>query len=743
MTLPLQGLLVVDATQDLAGMLCAKMLADAGASVTRVQIAGAHPVLPEPVVAWANFLDADKHRLDVDPESQSSTEQLESALADADVHLNSRLHHEVAPLGLDCESVCVRHPHVVTACVTPFGQSGKYARFRGDDAVISALCGLSDATPGFPDRCEREDDPPVQSRAPLAEVSGGLTAAIAVLGAVQARRANQASPRHIEISTLEAAVSMMVFEWGLTAYGGGVRGRRPGHADVEPNCYLPCRDGDVILPAFTEPHWRALVEMMGNPEWAAQEMFRSSEARTVHWKELRDHLAAWAKQRDGSEILEAAQARGLPCCPALDLADTIASDHIAATDAVQTLDTGVIVPRDPIVVDGRRRSPASASTAPAEPSPGAPRGGDTGVRPTGAPEPLTPPLAGIRVLDLSQYVAGPFAGQLLASLGAEVVLVESGMRLVTRSIPPFAGEPAYDASMNFNYVNRGKKSVLVNLRSADGRRALERLIASSDVVIENFSRRAVERLGLTYDSLSAIREDIVVGSISGFGRTGPWGGYVALHSGVILMSGLASVTRDANGRPRLVGSIYPDLMTGAYLTLGIQQALINRDRSGKGCHVEVSMLDVVLNSVGGLVPAAAAGGSFEPHTATFLRTNEPARFVVVSDAVVADMREEVSRLSRDDAMELLQSQGVPAAAVLDMSEVMVDPHLAARSFVVPDDHPVATNRPVPASPWQYDGLRPRLRHAPLLGDSTDEVLRDVAGIGRSELETLHAAGALA
>jgi len=729
---PLSGLRVVDLTVGIAGPLCAKLLADAGASVTRVEIEGRDGPVGRPAASWLTFLHLDKKTFAVDPSSEVSLQKVDDLLADSDVYLNSYLHEELAEFHLDCPSVSSRHPQLITACVTPFGQSGPYSRLRADDVVVSALSGLADATPGFPDRRDHQDDPPLQSLAPLAETSGGLAAAIGLLGAVHERLADRPEPRHVEVSTLEATVSMMVFEWGITAYGGGLRGRRPGHADVEPNCYLPCRDGDVIIPAFTEAHWNALVDMMGQPDWASDEMFGDVERRTKHWRELRAHLGRWAREHDGLEILHAAQARGLPCCPALELTDTLTSDHIRSTAALRTRN-GVTLPADPIIVDGHRRTsvPSRASD-------------DVGRLFDDAPAAMSngSPLSGIRVLDLSQYVAGPFAGQMLASLGAEVVLVESGTHLVTRKIPPFVGEPTYDASMNFNYVNRGKKSVLINLRSPEGRQMLDRLVASSDVVLENFSRRAVERLGLTYDALSSIREDIIVASISGFGRTGPWGGYVALHSGVILMSGLASVTRDENHRPRLVGAIYPDLMTGAYLTLAVQQALINRQRTGDGCQIELSMLDVVLGSMGGLVSAAATGETFEAHPASFLRTKDTDRFVAVSEGVANELREEVQRLSREEAMDLLQSRGLSAGAVLDISEVMVNPHLTARNFVVQDNHPLAKGRPAPGVPWLYNGERPTVDHAPLLGDSTDEVLGRVAGVGRNEIETLRTEGAL-
>ena len=221
------------------------------------------------------------------------------------------------------------------------------------------------------------------------------------------------------------------------------------------------------------------------------------------------------------------------------------------------------------------------------------------------------------MLDLSQIVSGPYAGQLLAALGADVVLVETSQRLISRGFGPFVGE--------------------------------------SDVVLENFSGRAARALGITHEELREVREDIVLASISGFGRSGPWGDYVALHSGVILLSGLASVTRDSAGDMRLAGAIYPDLLTGTYMALAIEQALAERALTGQGCHVEVSMLDVMLACMGDLVPSAAAGESIGPSPARFVPSLEADRFVATSatDAALDD----VAGQTRRDAMESLQAAG--------------------------------------------------------------------------------------
>ncbi len=687
--MPLAGVCVVEGPGGFALRLCGRMLADAGALVTRLP-APSDPLLELPYgEQWCAFLDRGK-RAASDPEA---------ALAAADLYVTGLPHGHA----LGCDSVLARHAGLQAACVTPFGQSGPYGAFDGDDVTLSALCGLADATPGLPDHTERFDDPPVQSHAPLAEVAGGTTAAVAVLGALLPRlRGEAAAPRHVEVSVHEAAVALMVYEWGIAANGGGVRGRRPIPLDPAPNMYVRTRDGTAVVVALTPPHWQALVKLMGGPAWAADERFADGASRARHWDDLEPRLREWAAQQRGEELLERAQALGTPICCSFTLAETLTCDHVRATSAVRDG-----APSDPIVVDGLRRRPR---TAPRRPLP-APAAG------------ATPPLAGVRVADFSQVVAGPYCGQLLAALGADVTLVEPPGFPLSRMFGPFVGEPRWDTSALFPQVNRGKRSLQLDLRTDEGRAAARDLIGRSDVVLENFSRAAAEKLGLGWADVSAVRPDVVLASISGFGRSGPWGNYVALHSGVLLLSGCTDITRDADGHNRLVGAVYPDLLAGTVAALGIEQALARRARTGEGAHVEVAMLDVLLTCMAGLIPAALAGERFGQHpSARFMRCAESDRFVVVSGDVPAELAEDVEALPRAGAVKRLRSAGLHAAPVLDIEEVMADPHLAARQFVLVDELAVAGSRRVPAVPWLVDGVRPTLTPAPLLGESNDGVL---------------------
>ncbi|MCY4085951.1 MAG: CoA transferase [Actinomycetia bacterium] len=730
---PLRGVQVLDASTAIAGMFCGRVLADAGARVVKVELPAGADASERPSQGWCEFLDEGKDVCQADPATGAGRQQLEELLAASQLYVTTSLHADVSPWNLDCHAVLERHDELVSACVTPFGQSGPYVSYAADDVVVSALSGLADATPGFPDRREHDDEPPVQSRAPLTEIAGGITASGAIFGALLARLRHGIGPRHVEVSSLEATVAMMVWEWGLMAYGGFVQGRRPRPGGLEPNCILPCRDGIVILVAFSDRQWEILLDLMGNPEWASSPAYRDAERRVENWQALHEDLRTWSESQSGLDILEAAQSRGLPCGPYFELRDVLETDHVQEIGSVRAIG-GRRFPADAVVVNGARR------TRPTDPVTMLKR---RACRDEPSPCSVSP-LSGLRVLDLSQYLAGPFAGQSLAALGAEVILVESGKHVPSRRFAPFAGEPKHDGSMFFNHTSRGKESVLLDLTTADGRAVLRKLVASSDVVLENFSRRAAERLGLTYAELVQEREDIILASISAFGRQGGWGGYVALHSGIILMSGLASVTKDEEGRPRLVTTMYPDVLTGAYLAIAVQQAVAERELTGRGCEVEVSMLDVMLTSMGGLVPEAHVDDGATSGPARFLRTAEPAGFLAVSETGIGglDIEAEVVRKERDELMAGLQSRGLKAAAVLDMAEVIASEHLHHRRFVIEDDHPVAGRRPLPAVPWLYDGVRPELRHAPCFGAATDDVLMGVAELSADDVAALRDDGVL-
>ena len=194
------------------------------------------------------------------------------------------------------------------------------------------------------------------------------------------------------------------------------------------------------------------------------------------------------------------------------------------------------------------------------------------------------PLAGIRVMDLGQFIAMPFCTLWLAWLGAEVIVIESRRRFTSRTAPPFAeGHGRHpDASGYFNFLYGSKKSCTVDMTTAQGREIVRQIAAKCDVVVDNFSTGVLEKLGLSYEAISKLNPSIIMASNGAFGRTGPMRNVRGLHSAVNLFSGVADVTGYADSHPRILGGVIPDPLSGTYSRFAVLSALRHRRRTGEG-----------------------------------------------------------------------------------------------------------------------------------------------------------------
>jgi len=360
------------------------------------------------------------------------------------------------------------------------------------------------------------------------------------------------------------------------------------------------------------------------------------------------------------------------------------------------------------------------------------------------------PLAGIRVVELARILAGPWAGQLLADLGAEVIKVERpGAGDDTRHWgPPFAedGSAAY-----FHACNRGKKSVAIDLESAAGQEQIRALAAGSDVLIENFKVGGLARFGLDHGSLSVLNPGLVYCSITGFGQTGPYASRAGYDFIIQGMGGAMSLTGEPDGEPQKAGIAYADLFTGLYSTVAILAALRERDRTGKGAHIDMALLDtqvaVLANQalnwmVSGKVPHRMGNGhanlvpyqvfkvadgevivavgndrQFERLCSILglqelalddrFRTN-PGRVVNRSELIPILERAMLAR-GRAEISEALEAAGIPAGPINPVDAVFADPQVVHRGLQL--------HGPLPglASPIVIDGQRQVAeRRSPLL-----------------------------
>ncbi|MBQ5939124.1 CaiB/BaiF CoA-transferase family protein [Massilia sp. AB1] len=401
-------------------------------------------------------------------------------------------------------------------------------------------------------------------------------------------------------------------------------------------------------------------------------------------------------------------------------------------------------------------------------------------------------LGHIRVLDLSRVLAGPWCSQNLADLGADVIKIERpGSGDDTRAWgPPYAKDAeGRDTSEAAYYLsaNRGKRSVTVDIASPDGQALLRELVKHCDVVLENFKVGHLKRYGLDYASLKEIKPDLVYCSITGFGQDGPYAhraGYDFLIQG---MGGLMSVTGERDdlpgGGPQKAGVALTDLMTGMYATVAVLAALTHRDRSGEGQHIDMALLDTQVamlanmgsnylnsgkppkrwgNAHANIVPyqtfACAdghiivatgndgqyqkfveAGGRPELGQDPRFATN-PLR-VKNRDLLVPVLAEMVKEKTRDEWIALLEACGVPCGPINDIGEVFANEQVVAREVAIELPHPKAGKVKLVRSPIRMSATPATSDKAPpLLGQHTEEVLREVLGRSEEEIASLRGKG---
>jgi len=388
-------------------------------------------------------------------------------------------------------------------------------------------------------------------------------------------------------------------------------------------------------------------------------------------------------------------------------------------------------------------------------------------------------LDGIVVLDLTQYEAGPSCAQMLGWLGANVIKIEPpggepGRRALSES-------PDLDAWF-FLMLNNNKKGVTLDLKTAEGRAILKKMVERADVLIENFGPGSFERLGFGYDDLRRMNPRIISASVKGFGSTGPYANYKSFEMIAQAMGGAMSVTGTGDGPPTKVEAGLGDTGAGLHLAIGILAAIVQRQTTGVGQRIEVAQQDAVLNLVrihfrehyssGKPVPRRgnrSPGGApsnmyrcrpFGPNDYVFIHCATLEMWKIFSkilgrpelgdDPTLADRLGRVARNDELDAlvegwtekrtkhevMETLGDAGIPCGAVLDSGEVFTDPSLRHRRMVVDLEHPARGRYPMPGNPVRMSDSPTEVKRAPMLGEHNAEVFGQWLGLSADELKAL-------
>jgi crotonobetainyl-CoA:carnitine CoA-transferase CaiB-like acyl-CoA transferase len=371
---------------------------------------------------------------------------------------------------------------------------------------------------------------------------------------------------------------------------------------------------------------------------------------------------------------------------------------------------------------------------------------------------MVSPLAGLKVVELARILAGPWAGQTLSDLGADVIKVESPNGDDTRAWgPPFVTRDDDVSASYFHSCNRGKASVTVDFSTEEGQQTIRDLVADADILIENFKKDGLKKYGLDYESLQAVNPRLIYCSITGFGQTGPYShraGYDFIIQG---MSGLMSITGEAEGQPQKSGVAITDIFTGVYSVTAILAALHQRSQTGKGQHIDMALLDVAVAvtanqamnylttgvppgrmgnahpnltpyqvfdcSDGHIIIATGNDGQYQrlcqilglddmAEAPEYLRNRDR---IANRASMIARLNAATSLRTRDDLLAACEAKGVPAGPINRMDDVLADPHVQARGMQIELDGVPGVRSPFVFSDAELSLNRP----SPKLGEDND------------------------
>ncbi|MDT5278266.1 MAG: hypothetical protein QOE48_2226 [Mycobacterium sp.] len=791
---PLAGFTVVDLSTGIAGAYCTKLLADGGATVIKVE-----PPQGDPLRHWSSsgatiepgsdgalfsFLAGAKHSVVADPDVDDDVDMVDRLLATADAVVWSAGSKLAEHQGFRPAAIHRTHPHLTVTSITPFGLDGPWRDRAATEFTLQAWSGgIVGLGRGLPERA------PVFVGGQVGEYVAGAYASAATMTS-RFGRLTGGSGELIDLSMLETQILSLTY-YPVTYFEMLGRPWRDARRLTVPGV-AQAKDGLVDLGCGTAQQWFDLCAMVGHPEWIDEESPLSiTELANIH----ADEIYAWVESNPADEIRELATAFRIPNAPVAN------GGNIASLEHFQERGSFVRNPRDGFHQPGHPYRMQPAQLQPPRP---APRLGEHTARyraasmvPQTVPTRSAPtnrlPFSGLRVLDMTTFWAGPSCTHFLAMLGAEVVHVESASRLDgTRLIAgvPITEDQWWEKSPIFAALNTNKKGLAVDLRTARGRELLHRLIATCDVIVENFTPRVLDQIGLDFAAVQAARPDAVMLRMPGFGLDGPWRDNPAFAYAIESASGLSWLTGYPDRPPYEPYSI-GDPNAGVHALNGLLLALEHRRRTGQGILVEAAMVDAALSVSAEQIIEYSAYGSVLQRTGNRGPTAVPQNLYRSADidefgrldswvaiAVATDNQWERLRCaigspswatdpklsteagrrahqdlideqlaawcecrSRDDIVRTLWGAGVPVAKVMQPHRQTELDQLALRGFFEEVDHPVNGRAKLSTVPMRFSG-GPGVFHthsAPLLGQHNHALLAEL-GLTASEIADLEADG---
>lgn len=785
----LESVRVLDLSDSIAGQFCGRMLADYGADVTLIEPPAGSPIRRMGPFAPGDagesllflHLNTGKASIPIDRSSEAGRMRLHGFVAEADV--------AIVASKIERDALRAANPHCIVAFVSNFGADGPYRHWRGTEMIHQALAGIMRRN-GSPDRA------PLYGCGDRASYGAGVAAYISVLAALFARgRIGAGQAVSVDIAETTAAMANPFVTQYIYNGMEEPRGRRM------PLARLRCRDGWVGI--WLHVHlWPALCEALGLPELVEDARFAQAKMRLDNWPALESLIQAHVAEWSAADLLARLQMRKIVTAPAHRLTELRDDPHLLSRGYWETVATPagerpILGPQFRFSATPRRvrgGPPALGEAGRLRSTPGPLRAQNHPA----VPKPDDGPLAGIRVVELTTAWAGPMAGRILGFLGAEVIHVEAAGRLDSwrmhqQVFSPYryprdgAGARPWNRAALFNSQNENKLSLTLDTKKPGGLAAMLRLIAKSDIVLCNFTAGTLDRMGLGYHRLREVRPDIIVTEMPAFGTSGPMSHATAIGPTMEMAAGMASMIGDPGGPPSVTGPTYPDPIGAFHGAAAVLTALIHRQRTGEGQHVEIAQVEAAMHYIGehilharltGIDPARNGNrvAWAAPHDAFPTRgEDEWMAIAVTSDAewralcqtvgqpALADdprfatvaerlrnqdaMQEPIARWTRlqdkHAAAATLQAAGVPGAPVNGGRDGAESAYLAARGWFTVLEHPEVGRVAHESLPFHLSrtpgGQR---RAAPCLGQDTRAILAGIAGLSDAEIAVLERAGTI-
>ena len=741
------------------------------------------------------FLNTNKRSVTLDVDTPEGREQLLDLVREADVLIASSRPQQLRDRGLDYDTFARLNTKLVMISCTPFGQTGPYADWNGYDLNAYHLSGTGSRYCGLPDQ-----EPLANGTFLADFMGGYTAAAwglAAVLGREQVGGGQHIDCSSAEV--LAALVVGSLNIGGYVQDGLYYRRTGRGMGLACPARIYPCKDGWVFIIALETHQWKGLCRAMGDPDWAMPELFYELRSRGENRDFIDAMIEEWTLPRSKNEIMEICQAQGCPATALYDMADLARLPHLEERGywadlehpklgRVRTLGAPMRLPDCPggpwvgAPLLGEHSAEVFAECRPGNEASSA-RAVRVACEPPAAGGKL--PLSGMRVANFGWGLVGPMAGQLLSFLGAEVYKIESDAQLdFQRRVPPFyQGIPHPDRSIQNHACWAGNGSITLNLKRPEAQALALQFVAQCDVALENFSPGVMQRMHLNYERLKSVRPDLIMLSMPAAGLAGPLHKLRTYGNSLACISGLDSVTGYlGSSRPQGMETAPADMLGGVVGALAVMMADRHRRRTGRGQHVECSQQEAFMHLIGpafmdylwnGRVAGpignrhplrvAAPHGLFrcrgeDRWIAIAVGTDEEWRGLVAALgrpawALAPSLAEASGRLRDIDAIhehlaawtkdcddyELagrLQQHGVAATPILDIADLLHDPHFRARRTFIEVTHPLGFTETIYGAYVKCSRSEPYVRPGPARGCDNEHVFKKLLGLSEARYREL-------